>query len=48
MSDLFDPCEFNGLRLQNRIALSPLTRTRSNDAGEAGRRSGPVTADRRS
>ncbi|MEW5688396.1 MAG: alkene reductase [Pseudomonadota bacterium] len=36
MTDLFDPCEFNGLRLQNRIALSPLTRTRSNDAGEAG------------
>jgi N-ethylmaleimide reductase len=35
-TDLFDPCEFNGLRLQNRIALSPLTRTRSNDAGEAG------------
>ncbi|MDQ0466332.1 N-ethylmaleimide reductase [Caulobacter ginsengisoli] len=36
MTDLFDPCEFNGLRLQNRIALSPLTRTRSNEAGEAG------------
>lgn len=36
MTDLFDPCEFNGIRLQNRIALSPLTRTRSNDAGEAG------------
>jgi N-ethylmaleimide reductase len=36
MTDLFDPCEFNGLRLQNRITLSPLTRTRSNDAGEAG------------
>ena len=36
MTDLFDPCEFNGLKLQNRIALSPLTRTRSNDAGEAG------------
>lgn len=35
MTDLFDPCEFNGLRLRNRIALSPLTRTRSNDAGEA-------------
>lgn len=35
-TDLFDPCEFNGLKLQNRIALSPLTRTRSNDAGEAG------------
>ncbi|WP_293678069.1 alkene reductase [uncultured Phenylobacterium sp.] len=36
MTDLFDPCEFNGLKLKNRIALSPLTRTRSNDAGEAG------------
>jgi N-ethylmaleimide reductase len=36
MTDLFDPCEFNGMRLQNRIALSPLTRTRSNGAGEAG------------
>ncbi|MFC3071460.1 alkene reductase [Phenylobacterium soli] len=36
MTDLFDPCEFNGVRLKNRIALSPLTRTRSNDAGEAG------------
>jgi N-ethylmaleimide reductase len=36
MTDLFSPCEFNGLRLQNRIALSPLTRTRSNAAGEAG------------
>lgn len=36
MTDLFDPCEFNGLKLQNRIALSPLTRTRSNAAGEAG------------
>ena len=35
-TDLFDPCEFNGLKLQNRIVLSPLTRTRSNDAGEAG------------
>jgi N-ethylmaleimide reductase len=35
-TDLFDPCEFNGIRLRNRIALSPLTRTRSNDAGEAG------------
>jgi N-ethylmaleimide reductase len=36
MTDLFDPCEFNGLTLSNRVALSPLTRTRSNDAGEAG------------
>ena len=36
MTDLFDPCELNGLKLQNRVALSPLTRTRSNDAGEAG------------
>lgn len=36
MTDLFEPCEFNGLRLSNRIVLSPLTRTRSNDAGEAG------------
>lgn len=36
MTDLFDPCEFNGLTLRNRIVLSPLTRARSNDAGEAG------------
>lgn len=28
-TDLFSPCEFNGLRLQNRIALSPVTRTRA-------------------
>ena len=27
MTDLFDPFEANGLTLQNRIALSPLTRT---------------------
>jgi N-ethylmaleimide reductase len=36
MTDLFDPCEFNGLRLQNRIVLSPVTRARANDAGEVG------------
>jgi N-ethylmaleimide reductase len=36
MTDLFSPCEFNGIRLQNRIVLSPLTRTRSDDAGHAG------------
>ena len=36
MTDLFQPCEFNGFKLQNRIVLSPLTRTRSNNAGEAG------------
>jgi N-ethylmaleimide reductase len=28
-TDLFSPCEFNGLKLQNRIALSPVTRTRA-------------------
>lgn len=36
MTDLFDPCEFNGLKLQNRIALSPLTRTRADMAGRVG------------
>lgn len=35
-TDLFDPCEFNGLRLRNRIALSPLTRTRADMAGKVG------------
>jgi len=36
VTDLFDPCEFNGLRLQNRIAFSPVTRSRADDAGNAG------------
>jgi N-ethylmaleimide reductase len=36
MTDLFDPFEANGLRLQNRIALSPLTRTRADMAGKVG------------
>jgi N-ethylmaleimide reductase len=36
MTDLFDPFEANGLTLQNRIALSPLTRTRADMAGKVG------------
>lgn len=36
MTDLFNPFEANGLRLQNRIALSPLTRTRADMAGKVG------------
>jgi N-ethylmaleimide reductase len=36
VTDLFDPCEFNGVRLQNRIALSPLTRSRATDDGRVG------------
>lgn len=36
MTDLFDPFEANGLTLQNRIALSPLTRTRADMAGRVG------------
>ena len=36
MTDLFDPCEFNGLTLQNRIVLSPLTRTRADMDGKVG------------
>jgi N-ethylmaleimide reductase len=35
-TDLFRPCAFNGLQLQNRIALSPLTRTRADMDGNAG------------
>jgi N-ethylmaleimide reductase len=35
-TDLFSPCTLNGLRLQNRIALSPLTRTRAGADGRPG------------
>ena len=35
-TDLFDPVEFNGLTLKNRIALSPLTRARATQDGKAG------------
>jgi N-ethylmaleimide reductase len=35
-TDLFSPCEFNGLRLKNRIVLSPLTRARADMAGNPG------------
>ena len=35
-TDLFDPCQFNGLTLQNRIVLSPLTRTRAAMDGSPG------------
>ena len=35
-TDLFRPCSFNGLRLKNRIVLSPLTRTRAAMDGRPG------------
>jgi N-ethylmaleimide reductase len=35
-TDLFEPCEFNGLRLANRIAMSPLTRARAASDGSPG------------
>ena len=35
-TDLFDPCEFNGVALSNRIVLSPLTRARADMDGNAG------------
>jgi N-ethylmaleimide reductase len=35
-TDLFDPVELNGLKLKNRIALSPLTRARATQDGKAG------------
>lgn len=35
-TDLFDPCRLNGLDLQNRIAFSPLTRTRADMDGRVG------------
>jgi N-ethylmaleimide reductase len=35
-TDLFDPCEFNGLSLSNRIVMSPLTRARADMLGNAG------------
>jgi N-ethylmaleimide reductase len=35
-ADLFEPCEFNGLRLRNRIVMSPLTRTRAAMDGRPG------------
>jgi N-ethylmaleimide reductase len=35
-SDLFDPCEFCGLALSNRIVMSPLTRARADMEGDAG------------
>lgn len=35
-TDLFEPCEFNGLSLSNRIVMSPLTRTRADMDGNAG------------
>jgi len=36
MTDLFDPCTFNGLTLSNRIVLSPLTRSRASADGRVG------------
>jgi len=35
-TDLFNPCEFNGLSLSNRIVMSPLTRARADMDGNAG------------
>ncbi|MDZ4372882.1 MAG: alkene reductase [Phenylobacterium sp.] len=35
-TDLFSPCEFNGLALRNRIVMSPLTRTRAATDGRPG------------
>lgn len=35
-TDLFSPCEFNGLRLKNRIVMSPLTRSRASADGRVG------------
>lgn len=35
-TDLFEPVEFNGLKLSNRIALSPLTRARAGTDGMPG------------
>jgi N-ethylmaleimide reductase len=35
VTDLFEPCEFNGIKLQNRIAFSPTTRARAGADGEA-------------
>lgn len=35
-SDLFEPCDFNGLALANRIVMSPLTRSRADADGSAG------------
>lgn len=35
-TDLFSPCEFNGMRLKNRIALSPVTRSRAGADGAPG------------
>jgi N-ethylmaleimide reductase len=36
VTDLFSPCELNGLTLQNRIVMSPLTRARADMEGNPG------------
>ncbi|MCC6919240.1 MAG: alkene reductase [Alphaproteobacteria bacterium] len=36
MTDLFDPWAYKGVRLQNRIAFSPVTRSRADAEGNAG------------
>lgn len=33
---LFAPCELNGLALNNRIAMSPVTRARASESGHVG------------
>ena len=35
-TDLFEPCELNGLMLQNRVVMSPLTRCRADMDGHVG------------
>lgn len=47
-TDLFDACEFNGLKLQNRIVMSPLTRSRATDDGEVGQLQATYYAQRAS
>ncbi len=47
-TDLFSPCEFNGVRLQNRIALSPLTRARADNDGNPGEMQATYYAQRAS
>jgi N-ethylmaleimide reductase len=47
-TDLFDPCEFNGLRLANRIVMSPLTRARADMDGNPGEMQATYYAQRAS
>jgi N-ethylmaleimide reductase len=47
-TDLFDPCEFNGIRLRNRIVMSPLTRARADMEGNPGQLQATYYAQRAS